>query len=309
MTALAPPTVPRDVAAAGDLELPGRAAAVFRERHGGLGPNLPRSAVPPQVLARDQAEVEELGLRLLALLGREGRSRTWLGSGAAGELRVARRLPAGSRGDLGAEVTDLVRLVALREPSLLTPTQLLGGDPTWVVRRFSEGVALRRLLTVVGLSSAQVAALAHDLIAATLALHAAGLAHGSVHGGNVIVGIDGWARLCDAATSPRQDPAVAMGQDIEDLSGVLEAALARRSGSGRRRAPEASGLAHLEAVLGGFIAARRLPTGGLELLLTDLDSASGGPTTAVRRQLSALVDRVQPRAAVPAGQQGHRPTR
>ncbi len=98
-------------------------------------------------------------------------------------------------------------------------------------------------------------------------------------------------------------------QDIEDLSGVLEAALARRSGSGRRRAPEASGLAQLEAVLGGFIAARRLPTGGLELLLTDLDSASGGPTTAVRRQLSALVDRVQPRAAVPAGQQGHRPTR
>lgn len=309
MTALAPPTVPGDVVAAGDLELPGRAAAVFRERYSGLGPNLPRWAVPPQVLARDQAEVEELGLRLLAMLGREGRSRTWLGSGAAGELRVARRLPAGSRGERGAEVTDLVRLVSLREPSLLTPTQLLGGDPTWVVRRFSEGVALRRLLTVVGLSSAQVAALAHDLIAATLALHAARLAHGSVHGGNVIVGIDGWARLCDAATSPHQDPAIAMEQDIEDLSGVLEAAMARRSGSGRRRAPEASGLAHLEAVLGAFIAARRLPVGGLELLLTDLDSASGGPTTAVRRQLSALVDRVQPRAAVPAGQPGRRPTR
>jgi hypothetical protein len=298
MTAVAPTDLREDAAPHGELEVAGRAWSGFRERCADPW-RRPPWAIPPQVLARDQVEADEMGLRLVALLGREGRSRTWLASGTGGEARVARRLPQRSSAELGPEVTELVRLVSLREPSLLTPTQVLAGDPTWVVRRFSEGVPLRRLLMIAGLSEVQVATVVQDLAAALAALHAAGLAHGSVHSGNAIVGIDGITRLCDAATRPVTEPGeAAMARDVAALRGVVEAALTRRSGVGSRVRSH-DGRARLDGVLAEFAATPHPGRSSLDALRVEVESIAGSPGTAVRRQVSALVARVLPRPATP----------
>ncbi|HXZ99752.1 MAG TPA: hypothetical protein VEK76_05330 [Candidatus Binatia bacterium] len=251
--------------------------------------------MPAAVLARDQAEVEETGLRLVSLLGEAGRSRTWLARGPSGEVRVARRLPERPVHLQGVGVSELIRLVSLREPSLLTPTQVLAAGSTWVVRRFSSGTPLRRLLTVAGLSSPQVVAIAHDVGAALAALHSAGLAHGAVHPGNVIIGIDGRARLCDAGILPPADLASASRRDLDDLRSLVREAMARRPRGQRPR--DFDGQAQLDAALRRLVDALQPLEMTAATLVADLDRAAGEPGPSARRGLSALVARVDRRAA------------
>jgi hypothetical protein len=260
-------------------------------------PDQPRWAAPPRVLAHDQAEVDEMGLRLLSLLGEAGRSRTWLAAGPAAETRVARRLTDRPVEEIGPGVTDLVRLVSLRDPSLLTPTQLVAGRPTWLARRYSDGVPLRRLLMLVSLTAAQLLAVGRDAASGLAVLHAAGLTHGSVHGGNVIVGLDGLARLCDAGIALVPGGAEGRRRDVADLLSLLESARAGRHPLLRAR-PPLSGWPHLQALLRAGGSPPAAAEWDPERLLEALCAAAGETAPRVRRELSALVLRVRPRGAV-----------
>lgn len=259
-------------------------------------PDRPPWAAPPRVLAHDQAEVEEMGITLVALLGAAGRSRTWLAAGPGAETRVARRLTDRPVEEIGTGVTDLVRLVSLRDPSLLTPTQVVAGRPTWLARRYSDGVCLRRLLMLAGLTTAQLLAVGRDGAAGLAVLHAAGLTHGSVHGGNVIVGLDGVARLSDAGTALVPAGAAGRRRDVVDLLALLESARASRR-LGSRSHPAPSGWPHLEALLHGG-SPPEAAAWDPERLLDALYEAAGETAPSVRRELSALVLRVRPRGPI-----------
>ncbi len=259
-------------------------------------PDHPAWAAPPRVLAHDQAEVDEMGLTLLALLGEAGRSRTWLAAGPGAETRVARRLTDRPVEEIGDGVTGLVRLVSLRDPSLLTPTQVVAGRPTWLARRYSDGVSLRRLLMLAGLTTAQLLAVGRDTASGLAVLHAAGLTHGSVHGGNVILGLDGVARLCDAGTALGPAGVAGRRQDVADLLGLLEAVRASR-GRGSLARPPSSGWPHLQAMLRRSSLPEAAPWDA-DRLLDALYQAAGETPLGVRRELSALVLRVRPRSPI-----------
>ncbi len=252
-------------------------------RHPGRASSLAMGRLPVQLLGHDQEEARELDLELVALIGQAWWSRTWLARGASGELRVARRLPERPAYERGDAVAALVRLISLRAPGLLAPTQLMAGVPIWVARRFSSGIPLRRLVAVASLTPAQVTALSRDVATTVSALHEAGLAHGSLHAGNVIVGVDGRARLSDAGIATSALEPGARRRDLDALRGLVAALAPRRS---RPVPPHAAPRDRGGAPPPGG----GCPEGDRPLLIR-LASADE-PPPAVRRQLAALVDRL-----------------
>jgi hypothetical protein len=263
-----------------------------------LEPVLGGPAVNEQLRAHDQAEVEELSHRLLALLGDAGPSRTWLAMCADGVVRVARRLPEGPDQLRDVLANRLVQVLGFRSPGLLATTQLWAERETWVVREFGDGVPLRQMLRVAKLTRHQVATITHDILAPLVALHGAGIVHGGVHPGNVIVGMDGQASLCDASQRVTGSPEPSMHQDLEDVSKLMRAALATAPSPARGPRPNhvatAALLPGLETILRSNGAGR--PTGqastGAAAMLLALDDLAGEVHLAGRRQLAALVDRL-----------------
>jgi hypothetical protein len=73
---------------------------------------------------------------------------------------------------------------------------------TWLVSERVDGASVERLLGLATLTAGQAAWLAARTLAALAALHDAGLAHGRMHAGNVLVGRDGSIRLADWALGP-----------------------------------------------------------------------------------------------------------
>lgn len=282
----------------GEVQLRGFALSYSDPYRRDRAPGQSADTVPAGLLAHDQGEVGEMGLRLVSLLGSQPRSRTWLAVGPEGEVRVARRLPERPLDEVGRVADVLIRMVALRDPSFLGPTALLADRETWVVRRFGAGVPLRRLLMVVGLSPRQLGALVRDIAAALATLHGSGVAHGVMHPGNVIVGVDGRARLCDAGTRPGGDAPIEARRDLDDLREVVTVGTARWSGQ-RRRAPVSGARADADRALRDAVTGTRLAEDGAALL-HQLDAAMGEPPPAVRRELSLLVERLTPRAVTPA---------
>jgi hypothetical protein len=241
---------------------------------------------------RDQVEVDGHGLILLGLLGTAQRSRTWLAGDAGDGLHVARRVSGCAEEERASILSGLARPGQLSHPALLLVDAAWADESTvWVIRPHDPGVSLRRLAAVARLGPRHIAAIGGDVLDGLAALHAAGTTHGALHAGNILVGLDGQARIADmglrAGAAPAGDR---RASDIEAAAAALRIATAQfrhgAPGSGRHRHPE--GLAALDAVLGGpepaFKGAR-----SARAAREALYRAAGAPDARVRREIVALV--------------------
>jgi serine/threonine protein kinase len=259
----------------------------------------------PEALGRqDQAEVAELGLRLIELLGEAGRSRTWLAVDASGQLRVARRLPPRPDDERTLLANSLVRLVGFRAPGLLRITQVWAERETWFAREYQDGVSLRRLLGSARLTAGQIAAIMGDVLVSLSALHAAGLVHGALHPGNVIIGFDGEARLCDAGQRANRQPQPTIQEDGADAAQLAGSMLATtnnaRVDKSRGSVSATTILPRLEAMVS---ANGRTPLNSrrancrADALRRQLRDLIGEVPPITRRELAEFVTRLVPRPA------------
>jgi len=256
---------------------------------------------------RDQVEVAGSGLVLISLLGTAPTSRTWLAAGAGDSLHVARRVGARSEADRRRLLTGLTRLTRLRHPALLSPDRAWPREAAiWFTRPHLDGVSLRRLAAVARLDPRHIAALGDDVLVGLMTLHASGATHGALHPGNILVGLDGRARLADMglAVAPGGDPGrIRLDRppsprgvrshrgarvDLEAAAASLRGALApvRRPGSGaadelRLRGPLDALLLAPGPVFAGADSA--------EAARAELLKLAGEQDARVRREIAALV--------------------
>ncbi len=147
---------------------------------------------------RDQLEVGGRGLVLLGLLGSTAASRTWLAADAGDALHVARRLSGRDPAQRAALLGATSGLSRLDHPGLLAPEPAWEeGGSVWVIRPHDPGVSLRRLAAVARLEPRHLASIGDDVLDGLTALHAAGATHGTLHPGNILVGLDGRARAVE----------------------------------------------------------------------------------------------------------------
>lgn len=262
---------------------------------------------------RDQVEIEGKQLVLLSLLGTAESHRTWVAAGADAQLQVARRISGRSQPQRARLLRLMKALQGISHPSLLSPSHAWEHERTvWVVRPHDGGVSLRRLVAVARLSPRQVAALADDVLDGLAALHAAGVVHGALHSGNILVGVDGKGRIADIGLGRRPvatgvTAAVSRGKgrlggDLEAAAAALRAALAepsRRGGAAAAASRISADHRPLEALLNG-------PAPGLEALgsaeaaLGEVRRAAGVADPRTQREIAALVaPLVPPRPVVP----------
>jgi serine/threonine protein kinase len=261
--------------------------------------------IPEPLGRQDRAEVAELGISLIELLGEAGRSRTWLAVDASGQPRVARRLPPRPDDERTLLANSLVRLVGFRAPGLLRITQLWAETETWVVREYQDGVSLRRLLRSARLTAGQIAAIMGDVLVSLSALHAAGLVHGALHPGNVIIGFDGEARLCDAGQQANRQPQPTMQEDGADAAQLAGSMLATtnhaRVGKSRGSVSATAILPRVEAMVsanGRRPLNSRPANGRADALRRQLRDLIGEVRPITRRELAEFVTRLVPRPAI-----------
>ncbi len=192
---------------------------------------------------RDQLEVGDRGLTLVSLLGTGRSSRTWLAVDGAAGLCVVRRIAGTSPPQQASLLRNLTSFQSLQHPSLLPPVQAWAeGGAIWVARSHDPGVSLRRLTAVARLTPAQVAAVGTDVLAGVSALHAAGLTHGNLHPGNILMSDQGRARITDIGlrAAPLEGWPTAMHDDgreadhRDDLEATAAALRAALVPAGRR---------------------------------------------------------------------------
>ncbi|MEU1227852.1 hypothetical protein [Streptomyces sp. NPDC005828] len=175
--------------------------------------------------------------RALSDWSREGRFGTWYALGPAdadepplGVLRIRRALlmPSGAQGRL----TSAVRSVAkLRLPGVPATVDLVreAGDVWLVVARPPVRTVADLLATgAPGLDEGSAASVLNETAQTLLALHAAGLAHGSLTPDRVVLAPDGTALLTEAALAAALAEADASPQDADVTAW---AALARTLGT------------------------------------------------------------------------------
>jgi len=253
---------------------------------------------------RDQLEVDGHGLVLLGLLGSTATSRTWLAADAGDALQVVRRLIGRGEAERASLLSTLSRLAQLRHPGLLSPGPAwVAGTSVWVVRPHDPGVSLRRLVAVARLDPRHVAAIGGDVLDGLAAVHAVGAAHGALHPGNILVGLDGRARVVDmglrASTADgagsggvgETGPGHGTGDDIEAVAAALRVAMVppgRHGAPGRGPHPRPEGLGELDPILGGpgLAFAGASSAGEARIVLYD---AAGEPDARTRREIIALV--------------------
>lgn len=95
------------------------------------------------------------------------------------------------------------------------------GDRAYIIREWVPGVALRDVLRHASLDPEKAMLVAHAIAEAVAALHAAGIAHGNIHPGTVLVADDGRVVLADA---PADRPADTVS-DIRAIGAILYACL------------------------------------------------------------------------------------
>ncbi|HYA00942.1 MAG TPA: protein kinase [Candidatus Binatia bacterium] len=249
---------------------------------------------------RDQQEVGAEGFRLLMLLGTARTSRTWLAADRASRLCVLRRLSGVSESERLALLGDVERMAQLRHPCLLSPSSGWAYETAaWVARLHDDGVSLRRLVAVARLTPRHVAALGSDVLEGLSALDKVGLAHGSLHSGNILVGGNGRARIADmglraaAAGEGAAGGAAPVEESDAGLSDLEAVALAMRAALGRGGAPVpqrvvtggVDGMDSLIAEGAPVLGGARCPREALEILTR----LTGEPDPGARRQIAALV--------------------
>lgn len=254
---------------------------------------------------RDQLELGGRGLVLLGLLGSTAASRTWLAADAADALRVARRLGGRGPAQRAALLSATAELARLEHPGLLSPRPAWEeGGWVWVVRPHDPGVSLRRLAAVARLEPRHLGSIGDDVLAALTALHAAGVAHGALHPGNILVGLDGRARVVDAGLGAAAAAVVrsrgrlpargglGVRDDIEAVAAALRIAMTpphRRGQPASASHRRSDAVDALDAVLGGPSPAFDGATSAAAAR-TVLAAVAGEPDARIRREISALVD-------------------
>lgn len=160
---------------------------------------------------------------------------------ADGRPVAARVIPTASEEETARLLQHLRRLGRLVDEHLV-PVVGAAVEPggVWMLSELDAGVPLRTLLGRGPLPPPLAARVGTEALAALATLHAAGLAHGALHAGNVHLGPDGRVRLGDYALRPGADPR----GDITAAGALLCAALGvpeRAGGAPRlaeRSAPE-----------------------------------------------------------------------
>jgi hypothetical protein len=123
------------------------------------------------------------------------------------------------------------------------------GHRAYVVREWVPGVALRDVLQHAPLDAERATLVAHSIAEAVAALHSAGIVHGNIHPGTILIGDDGRVVLTDA----HADGTTAPDADVRAVGAVLYGCLtahwpyaeagrstlpdAMRDGSGRLATP------------------------------------------------------------------------
>ncbi|GAA1769670.1 protein kinase family protein [Luedemannella helvata] len=91
------------------------------------------------------------------------------------------------------------------------------GDQAYVVREWVPGVSLRDIVTESTLGPEHATMVAHAVAEAVSALHAAGIVHGNIHPGTVLVADDGRVVLADT----RADATATADRDVRCVGGIL----------------------------------------------------------------------------------------
>jgi hypothetical protein len=224
------------------------------------------------------------GTRLLDQLG-DGRT-TFRAQGSDGSHLVARRLDIPDP-EVRQRVAATLRRVREAQPPGVVPVLAVEvrGDVLWMVRAYDAGLPLHRLVTLASPTAAQVGALGMGMLEAVRGLHAAGVTHGAIHGGNVLVDRDGSVRLADAGMAAAMSgaaPAQARRADLAAVAAVLREVWrpGRRSSAPQlaallddrrlERARSAAAAAELLAAAAGDVS-----TAGLGLLASRLLAGGG----------------------------------
>lgn len=95
------------------------------------------------------------------------------------------------------------------------------GARAYLVREWVPGIALRDILRQAPLDAERATLVTHAIAEAVSALHSAGIAHGNVHPGTILIADDGRVVLADADANGPADPAV----DVRAVGAVLYACL------------------------------------------------------------------------------------
>lgn len=172
-----------------------------------------------------------------------------------------------------------------------------GQDGAYVVREWVEGQSLEGMLTDGPLPPARATALLRQLALAVAHLHEAGLAHGHVHPGNVLIRTDDQVRLTDAGldtpAGPAADLSTTMRADVVSLGRTLYAALTARWPAGPWRGLEAA--PRNKAELDRPLTARQVRAGvsreldALVSAILDLDPQDNTPPLASAAQIAAAL--------------------
>jgi eukaryotic-like serine/threonine-protein kinase len=95
------------------------------------------------------------------------------------------------------------------------------GDRAYLVREWVPGVALRDVLAQAPLDPERATLVTHAIAEAVAALHTAGIVHGNIHPGTVLIADDGRVVLMDAHADAPTDPEY----DVRAVGAVLYACL------------------------------------------------------------------------------------
>jgi tRNA A-37 threonylcarbamoyl transferase component Bud32 len=167
---------------------------------------------------------------------------TWRAT-VAGIPVVARRL----NGHVDQQMVR--RLIGTTCPQLVRVTGVTIHDDThWLLSEPTTGATVSRILTRATLTPAQAAHIASGLLAGLAMLHRAGISHGRLHAGNVLVDDSGRVRLTDWAVSSLMDTEASARQDVaaaRELIGELARNAGRPSAHTRKDGPQRETLEQL----------------------------------------------------------------
>jgi eukaryotic-like serine/threonine-protein kinase len=153
-------------------------------------------------------------------------------------------------GDAAGMLTAAVAVSRVVHPHLASVYDAIDdGQWVYVVREWVPGISLRDIVAETPLGAEHATMVAHAVAEAVSALHAAGIVHGNIHPGTVLVADDGRVVLADI----RADASASAESDVRAVGGILYFCLTGHwphAEAGTRALPDAArdGAGHLAAL-------------------------------------------------------------